>query len=155
MLLSFSLVMFEGGIAARSCNEPIALNGTRFVSQAMLLALPSAVSNHASVCPGIGDQLLCWASSPCTDCVYQALLVLRNLAFCTENHAHFLAAPRMLPCITRTLSSQDDHLPVAAAASCLWTLAYHSEKARLDTTAPGLVWHLHLRLVSTGSHHAL
>ncbi|KAK9841144.1 hypothetical protein WJX74_000690 [Apatococcus lobatus] len=92
---------------------------------------------------GLGDQVLCWACSPCTDCMYEALLMLRNLAFCTENHAHFLAAPRMLPVIVSRLSERDSHLPLAAAASSLWTLAYHSEKIKAALRKlPDLALHL-------------
>ena len=100
--------------------------------------LHPAFGNDEAACTGLGDQLLCWTCGPCTDCAYQALLVLRNLAFCTENHAHFLAAPRMLPAIASLLSATVSHLPLAAAASCLWTLTYHSEKVTPD---PQLVLH--------------
>ncbi|KAK9868706.1 hypothetical protein WJX84_005616 [Apatococcus fuscideae] len=103
--------------------------------QRQLLQSPAAA--------GFGEQLLSWVSGACPACTCQALLVLRNLAFCTENHAHFLSAPRMLPTITATLSSSSSLASIAAAVACLWTLTYHSEKVKAALRKqPDLALHL-------------
>ncbi len=83
-------------------------------------------------CAGFGEQIGCWTSAACPDCAASALLVLRNLAFCTENHAHFLAAPKLLSTVTASLSASSSLAAITAAASCLWTLTYLSEKVRLS-----------------------
>ena len=76
--------------------------------------------------------MISWTGAACPRCTSAALLILRNLTFSTENHAHFLAVPRMLPQLTATLSITNNVSAITAAAACLWTLTHFSEKVSIQ-----------------------
>lgn len=59
-----------------------------------------------------------------------AALCLRNLAFCAEGKACFLAKPRALPALLTALGGADLRL-CSYASAALWALLCRSEKAKV------------------------
>ncbi len=68
---------------------------------------------------------------PCQQAMWQALLLLRNLAFCADCRQLVLANGQALGLLVRAAEgAEHDAVAAALASSCLWALAYQGEQLK-------------------------
>jgi hypothetical protein len=66
---------------------------------------------------------------PCQQALWQALLLLRNLAFCADSRQLVLANGQVLALLVQAAEAPErDAVAAGLASSCLWALAYQGEQ---------------------------
>jgi hypothetical protein len=68
---------------------------------------------------------------PCQQALWQALLLLRNLAFCADSRQLVLANGQVLGLLVQAAEAPErDAVAAGLASSCLWALAYQGEQLK-------------------------